>query len=437
MSLTRRRLLGGVAAVAAAGVFGASIRPAFAGITPGKPFDGQVVNVLSVQASQFAAHEKRVAEFKEKTGITVNYVYVPFVALRERLTAEMVGGSDDFDVVTVMDVWVPPLVDNYLAPIDDIVDARGIDLARYPDPFLNAGKFPTGLYGLPVRCHVQLLWYRKDLFDKAGLAPPETWEEISSAGKTIMEQNPGVDGITIPYSQKDGQNLMVWYNFLWGAGGDIFDAEMNPVFNSEAGVKATEDFTKYILEDKITPAGAASFNEADSTTHFFQGKAAMVPVWWHVYNRLAMPDTAVTKEQVGFKVLPHYEGKGATTYTNAWVYGINNKTQVRDAAAEFLDFITQPEIEKAILIDPNENDVVCVHWQNLRDAEVNARFDGMHALAAKTLETTTNSIPNIPQFLPIVDVLAAAVSDVVTGASSAKDALDGAQSQSARIMRRG
>ena len=284
MSLTRRSLLGSGAAITAAGILGASVRPAKAGITPGKPFDGQVVNVLSVQASQFAAHEKRVAEFLELTGITVNYIYVPFVALRERLTAEMVGASDDFDVATVMDVWVPPLVDSYLSPIDDMVTARGIDLGRYPDPFLNAGKFPGGLYGLPVRCHVQLFWYRKDLFDAAGINPPETWEEVSTAGRTIMDANPGIDGITIPYGQRDGQNLMVWYNFLWGAGGDIFDADMNPIFNSDAGVKATEDFTKYILVDHITPAGAASFNEADSTAHFFQGHAAMLPVWWHVYN---------------------------------------------------------------------------------------------------------------------------------------------------------
>ncbi|MCL4675830.1 MAG: extracellular solute-binding protein, partial [Pararhodobacter sp.] len=113
MSLTRRRLLGSGAAIAVAGMLGARLRPAHAGVTPGKPFAGQEVNVLSVQASQFAAHEKRVAEFEELTGIKVNYVYVPFVALRERLTAEMVGASDDFDIATVMDVWVPPLVDSY------------------------------------------------------------------------------------------------------------------------------------------------------------------------------------------------------------------------------------------------------------------------------------------------------------------------------------
>ena len=56
-----------------------------------------------------------------------------------------------------------------------------------------------------------------------------------------------------------------------------------------------------------------------------------------------------------------------------------------------------------------------MHWSNLRDPEVNARFNGMHAIAAKALETTTKAIPNIPEFLPIVDVLSAAMSNVVTG----------------------
>jgi multiple sugar transport system substrate-binding protein len=438
MTVTRRRLIGTAAALAAVGVFGGGLRPASAGITPGRPYEGQEINVLAVQATQFAAHEKRVAEFTEATGIKVNFVYVPFVSLRERLTAEMVGQSDDFDIITAMDVWIPQLVDSYLAPLDDFIAERGIDLKRYPAPFLAAAQYDSGAYGLPVRAHVQLLWYRKDLFDAAGIKPPATWEEVSEAGRIIKEANPGIDGITIPYNQKDGQNLMVWYNFLWGAGGDLFDAEMTPIFNSPEGVKATEDFTRYILKDQITPAGAASFNEADSTTHFFQGKAAMVPVWWHVYNRLSKPDVGVTRDQVGFTVLPHYEGKSPTTYVNSWIYGVNARARNPEAAKEFLDWITRPEIERSILLDPAESDVVAVHWSNLRDPEVNARFDGMHAIAATALESTTNSIPNIPEFLPVVDVLAAAVSDVVTsGGEDIQGKLDEAQSQAARIMRRG
>lgn len=435
MSINRRDLLAGSAALAASGALAA--KAAHAGITPGKPFAGKEVKVLAVQSTQFAAHAKKVAAFAEQTGIKVTYVYVPFVALRERLTAEMVGGSDDFDIVTAMDVWIPPLIDKYLAPIDKDIAARKIDMARYPAPFVASGKFATGLYGLPVRCHIQLLWYRKDLFAKANLQPPKTWDEMVAAGKAVQEQNPGIAGITIPYGKADGQNLMVWYNFLWGAGGDLFDDKMKPIFNSAAAIKATQDYTDIILKHKITPAGAASFNESDSSAYFFQGKAGMVPVWWHVYNRIKLPDSGVTAEQVGFVPLPSYPGKGSTTYTNNWIYGLNAKSKNRDAAMEFLDFISSAEIEKSILIDPNENDVVAVHWSNLRDAEVNARFNGMHAMAAKALETTTKAIPNVPEFLPVVDVLSAAMSNIVTGGATIPDALNGAVTQATRVIRRG
>jgi len=435
MPLSRRQLLASAAAIAGTGLMGSL--PARAAITPGKPFDGQEINVLAVQSTQFAAHEKKVAAFTELTGIKVNYVYVPFVSLRERLTSEMVGGSDDFDIVTAMDVWIPGLVDRYLSPVDKDLGARGIDLARYPEPFVAPGRFTGGVYGLPVRCHIQLLWYRKDLFDKAGLQPPKTWGELVEAGKKIQEQNPGTAGVTIPYGPRDGQNLMVWYNFLWGAGGDLFDADMKPIFNSPEGITATRDFTDIILKHKITPAGAASFNEADSSTFFFQGKAAMVPVWWHVYNRLSLPDATIKADQVGFVTLPSYPGKGSTTYTNCWIYGVNGQTKKRDAAMEFLDYITSPEVEKSILVDPNEHDVVCVHWQNLRDADINARFNGMHAMAAKALETTDKSIPNIPEFLPIVDALAVQMSNIVTGGATVEAALEAAHRQAERIMRRG
>ena len=103
---------------------------------------------------------------------------------------------------------------------------------------------------------------------------------------------------------------------------------------------------------------------------------------------------------------------------------------------EFIEYISAADIERSILVDPKESDVVCVHWSNLRDPEVNARFRGMHGIAAKALETTTKAIPNIPEFLPIVDVLSAAMSEIVTTGKSIPDALNGAAAQATRIMKR-
>ena len=60
-----------------------------------------------------------------------------------------------------------------------------------------------------------------------------------------------------------------------------------------------------------------------------------------------------------------------------------------------------------------------------------------HAMAAKALETTTKAIPNVPEFLPVVDVLSAAMSDIVTSGAKIPDALNGAVVQATRVIRRG
>ena len=86
--------------------------------TEGQPYAGQTVRILAVTSSQFQAHEARVAAFEEATGIDVEVDYVPFPNMREALTAEMIGGGGDYDVVSIMDQWVPSLT-NLIQPITE------------------------------------------------------------------------------------------------------------------------------------------------------------------------------------------------------------------------------------------------------------------------------------------------------------------------------
>jgi multiple sugar transport system substrate-binding protein len=433
MPISRRHAIAGLTAGATLGV---APRRSRAAVTPGKPFAGQTVRVLVVRASQYAAQAKRLPKFEQDTGIKVEFVDVPFASMREKLTAEMVAGSPDFDLATVMDAWIPSLVGTYFGPIGQDLKARGVDLTRYPQPFLYTSLHKDDVYGLPTRCHIQLLFYRKDIFADLGLAVPKTWDDVVAAGLKIQEKTK-LAGIAIPYGRNAGQNLMVWYNFLWGAGSDLFDDKMKPMFNNAAGLKATQDYVDLLLKHKICPSGAASFTEPDAVTSMVQGNSAMNPVWWHVYNRYAMKDATIGLDKVGFVPLPTYAGAEPTTYTNTWIYGVNKNSKVRGAALEFLTWISEPDIERSILLDPAENDVVATQWTNLRDAAVNERFHGMHRTAAVALEKTRKLVPNIPEFLPVVDVLEVAMNNIATGQATVADAMNGAATQVARLVRRG
>lgn len=379
--------------------------------TEGRPFEGQTVNVLAVKSSQFEAHEARLAEFEEATGIDVVYDYVPFPNMKEALTTEMVAGGD-YDVVSVMDQWVSSLA-MLMEPIGPRIEAQGADLSDFPAAHMRHGMLDGELIGLPVRGHVQLMFYRKDLLEEAGVEPPQTWEEMVTSAKTIQE-NTDANGIALPYGKLNGQNLMVWMNLLWGNGGDLFDADGNAIFNSAEGVAATETYISYLAEE-IVPAGSAVFVEQDAVNSFKQGNSAMLPVWWWVNSQLTDPEqSTLTADQVGFTALPSVTGADRTTFTNTWIFGVTQESDNKDAAAEFLGWLTDPALERDVLLDPELSEVVSVHMSNLTDPEINARWGGMHQAAADAL-ATAEGIEFGDNWPRIVLILETAISSLAAG----------------------
>ena len=407
-------------------------------LKPGKPYAGTEVNLLTVVAPQFKAHEAKLAEFEALTGIKVKYQYVPFGSTREKLTAELVGASAQYDVLSAMDVWGPSLY-NLFEPLNPMLAEKKIDMvARYPYAHLRAARDGNGngknILGFPIRGHVQLMFYRKDIFNQLGLKAPATWNDMVEAGKLIQSKT-NLSGVAMYYGKTGGQNLMIWFNYLWGMGADLLDAKGQPAFNSPAGIAATQAYMDVLIKHKAAPAAAASFNETDAVNSVAQGKSAMVPVWWWRYASLVDPKTSTLKpEQVGFAPLPSMPGKDNTTYTNTWFYGINKNSKKKAAAMEFLTWLSDPEIERSVLLDKSMNEVVAMQTKNLLDGDVNTRFNGMHVYGAQALKGAKGT-PLFAQWPQVSDVLEATISELASGQKQVKPALDEAAAKVRRIMR--
>lgn len=436
--INRREWMQWSAAAAALGSTSISAHAQSAVLKPGKPYAGQTVNVLSVVAPQFSAHEARLAEFEAATGISVKYQYAPFSSTREKLTAELVAKTDQYDVLSAMDIWGPSLY-NLFEPLNTRIAEKKIDMvARYPNAHLRAARDGLGeganYLGFPLRGHVQLMFYRKDIFNKLGLKAPDTWDQMVEAGKVIQSKT-DLAGVAMYYGKTGGQNLMIWMNYLWGMGGSLIDAQGNPVFNSPQGIAATHAYLDVLLKHKVAPAASAAFNETDAVNSMAQGKSAMVPVWWWRYASLTDPKTStLNADQVGFVPLPSMPGKDNTTYTNTWFYGINRNSKRKDAAMEYLAWLTQPEIERDLLLDKSKNEVVAVQTSNLLNADVNKRFDGMHRAAAQSLKGA-HGVPLFAQWPQFSDLLEATINELASGQGDVKSALDNAATRAKRIMR--
>ncbi len=432
---TRRAALGGALAATGAALFG---RPAKARLLPGKPFAGQRVAVLVPHASQFRAQEKRFAEFTAATGIEVAYNYVPYAQLRDKITTEAVAGSDAFDLYCWLDAWGPSLA-LYLEPLDALLARDGIAMDRYPQAYRQGASFGGTVLGLPIRGHPQLLFYRKDLLAKAGVEPPRTWDELVSVADAVQRKT-GVAGVAMYYGKGNAQqNLFLWLNFLWGRGGDLFTPDFQRTrFAEPEAVEATRAYLDLHLKHKVTAPGSVQFVEQDAVNSVAQGNAAMVMVWWWVWSVLTGSKSTLEAEQVGFAPMPQTAGGPRVSYAISLPFGIAKASRRKEAAFEFLKWVSSPELEIACATDksdPNTADIVVTHRASFLDPRVNAANVGLHRVAAESLEGS-RIMPQLEVWPQIAVVLESTISELATGTKPVEAGLAEAAREADRILKR-
>ena len=445
MTLAIRSMIAAAAAacVLAAGIMAAG--PASAagelpyGLEAGKPYAGTKLNILSVVTPQFEGLMLRDGEFTELTGIETEWTFIPFTSLQEKVASVGVAADGGFDVVNYLDSWGPPNA-HWLVGIDDMMAEDGIGMDRYPAAFAKSAQFEGRTIGFPLRAHAQLMFYRKDVLAEVGMDPPRTWDDVVAVADAIRAKGLDVEPLAL-YFHNDGnrQNLFIWLNFLWAAGADVFDAKTCPVWDSEAGLAATEDYIALHTVHKATNPSSISFVEQDARQSFQQGKSAMIPVWWWAYSPFVNPKSSVlAKDQVGFAGMPAYKGR-TVTYAISMPFSISKYSKHQGAAWEFMKWLSNPALEKK---NATEREVagktiinnVVTHTANFRDADVNAANDMIQQAVWESLKES-DVMPQIAEWPEIGDVLSAAIARAAAGGDT-RALMTEASGQARKILRR-
>ena len=390
--------------------------PATFGLQADKPYDGTHLQFLICcsTAPQFASlAAKGNSEFTEMTGITVTWGDLPFGSFQEQLYLEATNPNTEFDIVAWVDAWGTNIYD-FLHPLNDFIAEAGIDWSDYSPAYQGAssGNSET-IYGLPFRGHPQMLFYRADVFESLGLDVPQTWQEVSAAGEAIVASGMDISPIAMYYGLNVDQNLFNWYSHLWGAGTDIFDADWNPVFNNEAGVQATEQYISY-LRDGYTAESAVAWNEQEANQELVQGRTAMFVGWWWMASRMTNSELPEVADNAGFAPAPGWEGGSIASYGYLWPVGVLDQSDSRDAALEYMKWLTHPITERRVVLDaedPALDTNVAVRLSVLADEEVNAAHNGLQGVASAIL-SSARTIPLIPEYTEIIPILAESINEI-------------------------
>ncbi len=180
-------------------------------------------------------------EYKKKTGKEVIVEEVAREAYFDKLNTVTANCGKDYDAFYAMSDFIPAYVAaDGLKDLNTFFEDKNVASPDFNlEDFGMATNFFTfdgKVYVLPSEGDTAWLWYRKDLFEKASLKPPETWEEFYAAAKALNDPANGVYGAVIGAKPDEA-----WWDFmyyLFGQGGELLNPDNTVAINNEAGVKA-------------------------------------------------------------------------------------------------------------------------------------------------------------------------------------------------------
>ena len=257
------------------------------------------------------------------------------------LQTQLAGGADELDIITIKDVpgYANLIGANLLLPLDDYIAAQGIDTAAYGG-LVEELKLDDKVYTLPFRSDFWVLYYNKDLFDKAGVTYPTNDMTLAQLDETARAVTSGF-GADKVY----GTHYHVWRSTVQLPG--ILDGQHTLVDGNYDFLKPYYDRVLALQNDGIIQSYAAL---KTSNTHysgpFFNAQIATLPMGsWFIATQIAKVKSGESKAtNWGVVKFPHPEGVEAGT-TAATITGLsvaaNSKKQ--EAALDFVKFVSGPE----------------------------------------------------------------------------------------------
>jgi len=257
------------------------------------------------------------------------------------LQTQLAGGADELDIITIKDVpgYTNLIGANLLLPLDDYIAAQGIDVAAYGG-LVDELKLNDKVYTLPFRSDFWVLYYNKDLFDKAGVAYPTNDLTLAQLDETARAVTSGF-GADKVY----GTHYHIWRSTVQLPG--ILDGQHMLTGGSYDFLKPYYERVLALQNDGIIQSYAAL---KTSSTHysgpFFNAQIATLPMGsWFIGTQIAKVKSGESKAvNWGVVKFPHPDGVEAGT-TAATITGISvaaNSTK-QEAALDFVKFVAGPE----------------------------------------------------------------------------------------------
>ncbi len=294
--------------------------------------------------------EGRIAEFEElHDGVEIEMTVLGEDQLSDQYNVKLNAGATDVDVMMMRPLQEAKLysTNGWLLPLDDFVEGAAEDFNW--DDFQAQGAVTTeeGIVAVPIVTEQEILYYRTDLLEDAGLEVPTTFEELQTAAETIQSQNDDVFGF-VSRGQRAAA-VTQFSSYLYGYGGDWDDGEGTATIDTPEAREAYE-FYGTMLRD-YGPPGVTNMSWPEASAIFQQGRAAFYTDASVFYNNMVDPEQSRIGDSVGYAQMPAGP-EGSRPYSiPSWGLAINQNSENAATAWAFIEWATSPDMVREIQLE--------------------------------------------------------------------------------------
>ena len=271
------------------------------------------------------------------------------------------------------------------------LDSKTYPVRAFRDNFADISELyirPEGVAALPIQIDPLVLYWNRDIFRNAGLAlPPKTWDEFSSAAKTLTIKN----GQKISQAGaamgeftniKNAKDILAL--FMIQTGNKIIDPEtLKPIFAEKSGALSPAEETLLFFTSFSNPLKENySWNRAqtDSLEAFGAGRLAMYIGYASDAEKISALNPHLNFD---IKEVPQIKGgKLNATYGRSLALAISKQSKNKATALTFIYEMTGAQLQSILA----KNSFLAPSARGLlAQAQENPVFEVFYKSAVKSL----------------------------------------------------
>lgn len=396
----------------------------------------------------FMVMESLKRQFEQVVGTKISQRAFSIDRLHEEILRNGERPSSRYDIIASDLPWIGEFVSRgLLTPLDEVLDLDLLDPGDFHTAGWRAAHWAGRPYGVPSQTTPELMFYRKDWFAEAGIAPPVSTDAVLEAAAQLHHPMKGRYGI----AWNAARGTALGHTFMMTcadfgqpildldpiAGG--FDAEhldrdnLVPTINTPRALEAAE-YLMALLE--FSPPDILSMSWYERVRPYAAGKIAMAYGYTLLAPYFELDEASPAKGNTGY--LPHPAGPAGLPIAPVGGYVLcipaNLSDDRKEEAAKALVAFTSPEAQKLYILNGSRTAPRYSVGADPDVRKLSPIFEAVDAMSWRD-ELQFWPRPPIPQINELIAICGQELHDMLRGVVTPREALATAQARAEEVMR--